>query len=278
MSTLAAALGYAARKWPVFPCAANKVPMTSHGLRDATTDAAQIERWWTEYPHALIGMPTGEATGYVVLDIDRKNGVDGFRTLGALGFEALPTTPTVSTRNGGAHLYFRQPDFVLRNTTGARGCGIGDGCDWRGAGGYVIVPSPGSGYRWEIDFDRCVPLAVPPQLLPRELPAAANLRPCDPVAGLDRYAERALDSACRRILGAPKGEQRSTLNNECFSIGRLAGAGSIPTAFARDVLLWAAQQIQSYDARRPWHAPQIARIVNTAFDDGLARPRGRIHG
>jgi hypothetical protein len=31
----------------------------------------------------------------------------------------------------------------IRNTGGARGRGIGPGLDWQGAGGYVIVPSPG---------------------------------------------------------------------------------------------------------------------------------------
>src|SRR5262249_44175189 len=156
---LDAAIRYAAGGWPGFPCSSKKIPMTSHGLHDATVDPAQIEKWWTATPFALIGVPTGEAIGHVVLDVDLKHGVNGFRTLAALGFETLPKTPTVITRSGGSHIYFLQPDFVLRNTTGAHGRGIGPGLDWRGTGGYVVVPSADSGYRWgEWHFGNCTAL------------------------------------------------------------------------------------------------------------------------
>jgi hypothetical protein len=68
--------------------------------------------------------------------------------------------------------------------------------------------------------------------------------------GLSRYAEGALDSACRRIIGAPAGEQEATLNSQAFEIGTLVRAGSAPENFARRVLLWAARQVPSYDSRR----------------------------
>src|SRR5215208_1571557 len=87
---LVAALSYAARGWPVFPlhnpiscetgmtCSCMnpecdrkaKHPRTEHGFKDATTLASLIEQWWTKWPNANIGMPTGTASALDVIDID----------------------------------------------------------------------------------------------------------------------------------------------------------------------------------------------------------------
>jgi hypothetical protein len=213
-----------------------------------------------------------------VLDIDiKRRAANGFDTLDELGFAILPVTPMAHTVSGGLHLYFSLPDGVdIRNTEGARGRGIGPGLDWRGGGGYLIVPSPGSGYSWDphCNLDT-VPLApMPAALLPREPePRTQTGQPVRPAAGLSPYGEAALDSACRRILVAPAGEQEGTLNAEAFAIGTLAGAGAVPVEFARSVLLWAARQIPDYDHRRPWRAHEIEAKVAHAFDGGMRRPR-----
>ena len=36
-----------------------KHPITRHGVNDATTDNEQIVNWWTDHPHANIGVATG---------------------------------------------------------------------------------------------------------------------------------------------------------------------------------------------------------------------------
>ena len=47
-SLLAAALAYAERDGPVFPCKpGQKAPNTEHGFKDATTDTGAIRDWWT---------------------------------------------------------------------------------------------------------------------------------------------------------------------------------------------------------------------------------------
>ena len=139
---------------------------------------------------------------------------------------------------------------------------------------YVIAP-PSGGYRWERwTFDNTKPLPIPPGLMPREREQRATpARPVRPTNGLDRYAEKALADACRKIMMAPAGEQEATINGECFSIGTAAGAGLIATDFARRTLIWAASQVRDYDPRRPWRGNELANKVNRAFDDGLQHPR-----
>jgi hypothetical protein len=152
--------------------------------------------------------------------VDVKDGRYGFDTLDALGFAILPETPMAHTASGGLHLYFAAPDVVeIACTEGDRGSGIGVGPDWRGSGGYVILPSPGSGYSWDPhwNFDTVALAQVPPALFPRGPERTAAARPVRPTTGLSPYAEAALDSACRRIIEAPPGQQEGTLNAECFS-------------------------------------------------------------
>ena len=77
---LAAALAYAARGWPVFPLKPrDKVPAIpktegGSGFYDATTDPAVIRRWWERWPDANVGLATGAAAGFVVLDVDGPEG------------------------------------------------------------------------------------------------------------------------------------------------------------------------------------------------------------
>jgi hypothetical protein len=99
----------------------------------ATSDLRQIRAWWKHWPHANIGIVTGD--GLVVLDIDRDHG--GFESLARLEAEhgLFPETVTVETGGGGQHRYFLSTESI-RNSAGR----LGDGLDIRGDGGYIIVP------------------------------------------------------------------------------------------------------------------------------------------
>lgn len=281
-SVLRVALGYvAAHDWPVFPCnwcgEHRKRPLINRGLNSATRDPQVITGWFVRWPAALIGVPTGHRAGFVVLDIDVKDDrANGYDSLEALGVSILPETPMAHTPSGGLHLYFLHPDGMgIRNTAGNRGRGVGLGLDWRGDGGYVIAPSPVSGYEWDPIWNfRTVPLApVPHTLLPGTSKPIQVSKPARPITGLSPYAEAALDSACRKIMAASAGVQEITLNGECFSIGTLAGAGAIPVDFAQRTLFWAARQMPNHDASRPWRDTDLVRKVERAFAEGTRHPR-----
>jgi hypothetical protein len=105
-----AALEYAGRGWPVFPCLpGRKWPATQRGRTDATTDPARIDAWFAENPELNLAVATG-FPGPDVLDIDTSPGAfPATLQLYKAGFldgaAALVRTPS-----GGQHLYFRGTD------------------------------------------------------------------------------------------------------------------------------------------------------------------------
>lgn len=132
-----AAVEYAARGIPVFPCEPQgKRPLTQHGFKDATTDTWKISGWWARWPEANIGTPTGHA--FDVFDVDGPQGVAtmwGYRPVFGCIAETLTVLAHVSTpSNGGHHLY------VPVKPGKTNGTKFWEGCDYRGLGGYVIVP------------------------------------------------------------------------------------------------------------------------------------------
>lgn len=145
-----AIIGKYCRKARIFPCQPDKKPYPgTHGFKDASNDHDQIAAWWTAHPEALVGMATGN--GVAVIDLDVKNGKDGFTELKKL--EAvhgqLPTTFTVETVSGGAHLYFSyDPNANILKSSADK---LAQGVDVRAQGGYVIAP-PSAGYSVKHDM------------------------------------------------------------------------------------------------------------------------------
>lgn len=128
-----AALNYAAKGWPVFPCNANKQPYTTNGVLDATTNRKQIEEWWETWPNANVAMDVG-AAGLVVLDFDP--GHDPREVKKALG--ELPETKLVQqTPRGGEHLFYsKKPDEVIPPSVSK----IAKHVDIRSFNSYVLLP------------------------------------------------------------------------------------------------------------------------------------------
>jgi hypothetical protein len=183
---LTAALRYAELGYRVFPCwPGSKKPVTEHGFHDASTDAAQIEKWWSRHPTANIGIA---AEGMLVVDIDGADNPwpgDPERAADLAGAGAVAQTP-----RGGRHYLFRRlADKNWKCSTGQLACGV----DVRTDGGYIVAPPSEikeGPYRWadtlELD-DRLEQLPEPPPWLVAQLDRLATgtppLAPRSPTAG-----------------------------------------------------------------------------------------------
>jgi putative DNA primase/helicase len=143
-----AALAYAGRGVPVFPCEPGaKRPLTRNGHWDATTETQVVRQWWQRWPSANVGVPTGKKSGVVVLDVDVDDG--GLESLAKLEYAVAPAPKTARARTGGGgiHIFFRYPRGTeIRNSAGL----LGPGLDVRGEGGYVVVPPSRTqrSYQW----------------------------------------------------------------------------------------------------------------------------------
>ena len=149
---LAAALAYARLGWRVHLLpAGQKAPPLTGWQELATTDPAQIERWWTERPDANVAIATGAGSGIVVIDID--NGDAGDFAFAALQDEHGTLPATVEQLTGaGRQLFYAHPGGTIRNRVA-----LATNIDVRGDGGYVVVPPSihpdGKEYVWEASSD-----------------------------------------------------------------------------------------------------------------------------
>lgn len=142
------ALEYASIGWQVFPLVpGQKVPITAHGVKDATSDEAQIREWWAKWPNANIAVACGRGSGVYVVDVDvtEAGDVNGLESL-VTEFDPLPATVQQHTPRGGFHAFYRTDDPPVNRNS------FRPGIDIRGDGYYVVVaPSihPNGGeYLW----------------------------------------------------------------------------------------------------------------------------------
>ncbi len=137
------ALEVAGEGYPVFPCSRNKRPCWSNeelgvadgegGLKIATRDPEEIKRLFAHPRAALIGVPTGPASGIAVVDVDVKNGKCGQDWYDS-HIADLGLTRWHRTKSGGVHLIYMINGIDPGSNAGV----IHDGVDLRGGGGYVI--------------------------------------------------------------------------------------------------------------------------------------------
>jgi RecA-family ATPase len=233
---LAAALGYAERGWPVFPChwitnercscgkqtgcSPAKHPLTPDGFHGAVTDEEIIQAWWEKYPLANIGIPTGQVSGIAVVDVDNRAAWTTLKQLlPGYDFKSVPHQKT--GKPDGWHLAFRHPGVHVKN-----GTKFLPGMDSRGDGGYIMAaPSVhmlGRQYKWNYlpandDF--------PP--LPPELLTAIN------GVQTNGNGHKPLFDTASALKGVPQGQQRVT----AFKLGCKFRRVDIPFEAAQELLL-----------------------------------------
>jgi hypothetical protein len=277
-SYLQAALDYAGRGLPVFPCVPReKIPATKRGFNDATTNPATIRRWWqaTEYN---IGLRTGEPAGMWVVDIDGHDGADSLSALEA-EHGVLPQTAEVITARG-RHLWFKYT-APISCSTGR----VGPGIDVRGDGGCIMAPPSihptGQLYTWWTDRD-CL-AAAPDWLidLTRKKPvsiserALANIRPFRNFTGSpDAYGRAALENEIATLARTPPGARNHALNAVAFSLFQLVAGGELDEREVLDRLIGAAHanglMVDPDDGPR-----KVAKTIESGRRAGMQNPRSR---
>lgn len=193
----------------VFPLK-GKAPLTRHGHKDATTNQAQIESWWTRWQHANIG--ARPAANVIVFDIDPRNGGNStWRRINKGKY--LPATLVTRTGSGGLHIWFRLPYSAPVNKT------AGDGIDLKNHRGYLVMPGsthPGTGrpYVFQSWHD--------PNQLP-ELPKHLHRYVFRPPAKVQAVIPRAVSSSgnlagrlINDVAAAQSGSRNETLNRAAF--------------------------------------------------------------
>jgi hypothetical protein len=149
--------------YKVFPIVRKaKKPLTTNGLKDATTDMAVVDRWLGTHGDCNWAVAIPEEV--VVVDVDTLDGGDANKwprdqeqAASLMDCGAITLTPRL-----GRHLWFRQPKpGMWRNTAGK----LAPKVDTRAEGGYVLIPPSGTRdgqYSWVEGME----LDKPPEGLP----------------------------------------------------------------------------------------------------------------
>lgn len=280
---LPAALGCVQRGWAVFPihgiikgrctcghgdCSSpGKHPLTRHGLKDATTDGQQLRQWWTKWPHANIGLATGEPSGNVVIDIDLPSAIESLDRL----VHKLPGTLTGLTGGGGVHLIYRRA-FPIRCTC-SRLPGISGnlpGIDLRADDGYIVAPPSlhltGTRYSW---LDESRELAVAPSWLKQPLREYVDVGDVAEAAlegDGTAYGLAVLREELDRLRAAQVGTRNHELNRSTFVLAQLVAGGELVGSAVRDAVLPVALSIGLQES-------ESCQTIESAFTAGLREPR-----
>jgi hypothetical protein len=272
---LEAALKLADDGRAVFPLIPrSKDPATKRGFHDATTNPATIRRYWRDADRN-IGIRTGAASGFWILDID-PGGDEHIRRLEA-EHGALPPTRSVITGRGGRHLWFKY--------CGPIQCSAGrvaPHVDVRGDGGYAVAPCSthenGNTYQWATDPRH--ELAIAPDWLVHltrkraSISERARVR-VNPNHGSHfsaAYGAAALDAESAALAAALPGTRNHALNRAAFALFQLVAGGELDGGIVENRLARACES-NGLIADDGWHS--VEKTIASGKRAGLQFPRSR---
>ncbi|XQW84249.1 bifunctional DNA primase/polymerase [Thalassotalea piscium] len=143
MNRLAHAKIFAAMGFLVFRIKKNsKTPAFIGWQKEATTDVKTLTEWF-ENDEYNVGLITGKASGFNVIDVDIKDGKDGRVSLqkrfGDISDKAKNKALSFKTATGGYHIPVKwTPETDV--SIGSKVLGL-ENIDIRGNGGYIVAPS-----------------------------------------------------------------------------------------------------------------------------------------
>ena len=255
----AAVLYAAERQWSVFPCR-GKIPLTSNGFKAATSDVDQILEWAEKWPEANWGVATGEH--FDVLDLDDARQLDPEILRAIMAMDG----PAAVTGGGGLHCYVQPTGMGNRAK-------FLPGVDFRGQGGYVILPpalhDSGQQYEWVDGLTPGTPIPPAPDWLLKALmpPSPTSTRATSALLRpKDGYTRAAVQGELDSILRAPEGCRNDTLNTAALKVGSLVGAGLLNETTATTMLVQAGLAIGLGER-------EVESTVRSGLRAGMASPR-----
>jgi len=279
--------------WPVFPVQPDdKVPHKSEevmpgvavpagrgGFHLASTDPATITRWWTRWPHDLIGVALD---GWCVVEADvRAGGVEALVQFCELHDIDITHTVQAVSASGGPHFYFRDVPGLRRAIS------FIPGVDFLASGSGFVGVAPSrrkrGQYQWKPGHApwECAMAEMPTALReaieqssPKGTAYAYKSRPAG-YAGTPRsrtvtdpeaYVRAALDNALDTVSTVKAGQRRDVLNSQSFALGRFVGGGYLSRTEARDGIARAFKRAgHTLDAK-------AEETIDVGLDDGAAQP------
>lgn len=274
-----AALDYASRGWPVFPVSRAKRPMITDWPNQATTDPFKVWAWWRRWPNANIGTPTG--IHFDVLDVDTVEALAALEQV--VANTGTPFVGPITLTGRGWQLFYAPTG--LRNRKPAL-----DGVDFRGQGGFVILPpsvhANGNVYTWLRDpwpDDHGSPFAafgpfpdMRPNLItalwpkrPHRKVGSATPEPVDDPSRLRTWADAALRGIRDELASVPSGQglRNDALNRlgfRAFQLAHVLGEATVEAA-----ILDAAEA----NGDVADHGPERVQRTIRSARAGIAHPR-----
>lgn len=246
------------RVFPLVPGA--KRPATMHGVKDATSNVANVCALWTKTPDANIGLAIEPFE--LVIDVDVRNGGDESLLKWFDEHGSFPRTPTQTTPTTGTHFFFARPADV--ELIGKPAPGI----DVLGAGKYVVAaPSRIEGreaaYEWTTKLSK-TPLAPLPDWL-----ASLVLRPPSPAPKpppqFDRPAADVIARAEKYLLHCEPAIQGSGGSSTCFRVAVKIARGF---ALDEDTALDVIERVYNPRCDPPWTRRELRHKVKQAIAKG----------